>query len=139
MTWPMAARPEAPVAAMAAVDQGRHLVVAELGREVTGQHRVLGPLGGGLLVPARILERGGGLAAALGLPGQDLEYVVVAELAGGLPGHFLVTHRGQCHPESPGSYLVPGFHRGGEVGAEPILECWHGAYPAVTPRHQSNR
>ena len=117
--------PAAPTWATAAVTRSAISCVAELRRQVVGDHGRLGDLLGGHLRAAAVGERGRGLAPLLGLGGEHADDVVVAELAGLLAGHLGVGDRGEDHPQRRGAHLVAGLDRGGEVGAQTVLEVAH--------------
>ena len=127
ITLPIARMPSpaAPVCSTAAADDVGDLVVAELGRQVVGEHRRLGPLLLRHLRAAALVERGGGLAALLGLGGEHPDDVVVGELDLLLAGDLRVGDRGQHHPQRRRPHLVARLDRGGEVGAETVLESTH--------------
>ena len=80
-------------------DQRDDLLLGELLRQVVGDHRGLGTLLVGHLGPAAVVERGGSLAALLGLGRQDADHLVVGQLAGLLAGHLGVGDRGEHHPQ----------------------------------------
>ena len=106
-------------------DDRLELVVAELLRQVgleDGELRLL------LVGELRATGAGvglGGLAALLGLLGEDLEHVVVGQLAVLLAGDLLVGDGGEGHPQRAGPDLVALAHRGGEVGLQLLLEGAH--------------
>ena len=56
---------------------------------------------------------------------QHRDHLVVAELAGGVPGDLRGGHGGQGAADGAGPDLVAGLHRRGEVGPQLILECCH--------------
>ena len=89
MTWPIAGRAGGASLGDRGCHHGGQLIVVELRGQVAGQHLLLGPLRGRLVVAARVREGGRGLAAPLSLPGQDLDDLIVGEVmsrrAGRLP------------------------------------------------------
>ena len=60
-------------------DHGGKLIVVELGGQVTGQHVLLGPLRGRLVIPASLGEGCSRFPASLSFPGQDFYHLIVGE------------------------------------------------------------
>ncbi len=132
MTAPICCIPLAPVSAIAAADELAHRGVVELRRQVALQHRALGPLPLGQLLPSGRAERLRRLPPLLRLPGEHLEHLVVRQLARVGPGDLLGGDRGQRHPQRRGRHLVPAADRRGQVGLQPVLEL---AHARNLPRH----
>ena len=128
ITLPIARMPSSctPRSAIVVVTRSAISSARELLGQVVGDHGGLGALLGGHLGAAGVVERLGRLAALLGLAGEHPEHVVVGELARLLAGDLGVGDRGQHHPQGGGPHLVTGLDRGGEVGAQTVLELAHG-------------
>src|SRR5882757_1164612 len=107
------------------VDDIGHLIVVELRRQVVVDHAGLCALVGGKLATAVGNVDLGGLAALPRLPGEHLEDVGVGQLTRCRTGHFFALNRRDQHPQRPRAQLVPGLHRRGEVGTQPVLEFRH--------------
>jgi membrane peptidoglycan carboxypeptidase len=107
-------------------DQLDELDVGELRGQVAVQDDLLGPFPVGQLGPSRSVEGLGRLAPLLGLAGEHLQNLVVAQFPGLLARDLLGGDRRQRHPQGRGHQLVPGLHRGVEVGVQAGFQLRHG-------------
>src|SRR5690242_21347833 len=114
-------------------DQCGQFLVTELSGQVGSENVPLGPFGGCLFVPARRAERLGGLAALLGLAGEHLHDLLVAEITSRGARHLLVGDRGQCHPQGAHPHLITRPHGGVQIRAQPVLEFSHRPILGTSP------
>ena len=120
--------PAAPVCAIAEVT--RSAISSSLSGvgQVVGDHLGLGPLLGGQLGAAGLVER---LAASRRFFASLANTATTSSSEsspGLLAGHLGVGDRGQHHPQRRGAELVAGLDRGGQVGAQTVLQLSHEAH-----------
>src|SRR5207245_1897265 len=110
-------------------DDRPELVGREGGGQVGGEDLGFGQLPVGPVGPAGVAEGLGGLLPLLHLLGEDLDDLVVIEVAGLRTRHRHFLDGRQCHTQGGGGELVAPFHGGGEIAAESLGQHRFSFYP----------